>query len=544
MTYDLALAGGSVADVRAGTVRRMAVAVTGDRIAALGPDDAIAAGARRVLDVTGRILVPGYIEPHTHIALAAPWEFASAVVPHGTTTAVVDALPLISLGRPDRLPGLLEHLAAMPMRIRWLIRLHPQAFGGTDRFTLPYLRSLWRLPSAAAVGEVTRWMDVLLGDADLHEKMAAAAADGRRIEGHAAGASFERLVGLRKAGFTSCHEAITAREADDRLRAGLRVMLRHSSIRPDLPELLRAVADRPEWQGEVMLTLDGPTPRFIDEHGYLDHLMRIALDQGLPPMTVLRMVTRNPAEYFGFDDAGVLAQGGRADVNVLASLEDPTPLAVIAGGRVVAENGRLREPPAPVPLRDSLDTPTLPRLPGDVLAEDHRNAPGLRLVNDVITEMVPAGEDRPDTVDAALVDRNGRWITRSRISGFATRLGGLATSFTSGFDVAVLGQDPGDMEAALRLLADDGGGIVMVEDGVVLFRLPFDLGVWSSRPWHEVVEANRLFAELLADRGYRFRDPVYSLLFLTFDSLPWIRLTSRGIWDVRNRRVIVPAHAL
>lgn len=544
MTYDLALAGGSVADVRGGIVRRMALAITGDRIAALGPDDVIATGARRVLDVTGRILVPGYIEPHTHIALAAPWEFAAAVLPRGTTTAVVDALPLISLGRPDRLPDLLERLAALPMKIRWLIRLHPQAFSETDRFTLPYLRDLWRLPSAAAVGEVTRWMDVLLGDADLREKMAAAAADGKRIEGHAAGASFERLVRLREAGFTSCHEAVTAKEVDHRLRAGLRAMLRHSSIRPDLPQLLSAVADRPDRQDKVMLTLDGPTPRFIDEHGYLDHLMRIALAQALPPMAVLRMVTRNPAEYFGFRDAGVLAQGARADVNVLASLEDPTPLTVIAGGRRVAEDGRLLEPLAPVPLRDALDTPALPRLPGDVLAGDERSAPSLRLITDVITELVPAGEDTPDAVHAVLIDRDGHWITRSRITGFATRLGGLATSFTSGFDIAVLGQDPGDMETALSLLADDGGGIVMVENGHVLFRFPFDQGVWSSRPWPEVVEANRRFAELLAARGYRFSDPVYTLLFLTFDSLPWIRLTSRGIWDVRNRSVIVPAHPL
>ena len=533
-----------MADVRAGTAPRAALAITGRRITALGPDDAIVAGACRVIDVTGRVLVPGYVEPHTHILLAAPWEFASAVLARGTTTAVVDALPLISLGHPDRLPDLLERLAALPMKIRWLIRLHPQAFGETDRFRLPYLRSLWRLPSAAAVGEVTRWMDVLLGDADLREKMAAAAADGKRIEGHAAGASFERLAGLRQAGFTSCHEAITATEAADRLRAGLRVMLRHSSIRPDLPELLDAVVDRPDWQDEVMLTLDGPTPRFIDEHGYLDHLMRIALDRGLPAMAVLRMVTRTPAEYFGFNDVGVLEPGARADVNVLASLEDPTPLAVIAEGRVVAEGGRLLEPVRPVPVADALAAPALPRLSGDVLAGDGRRAPGLRLVNDVITELVPAGETPPDTVDVALVDRRGRWITRSWISGFVTRLGGLATSFTSDFDIAVLGQDPRDMEAALTLLADDGGGIAMVEGGEVLFRLPFDLGVWSSRPWRDVVDANRRFVELLGDRGYRFRDPVYSLLFLTFDSLPWIRLTSRGIWNVRARSVLAPAQSL
>ena len=544
MSCDLALAGGSVADVRAGEVRRAALAITGRRIAALGPDDEIVAGAHRVYDVTGRILVPGYIEPHTHVALAAPWEFASAILARGTTTAVADALPLITLGHPDHLPDLLERLAGLPMKFRWLIRLHPQTFDEQERFRLPDLQRLWRLPSAAAVGEVTRWMDVLLGDADLREKMTAAAGDGKRIEGHAAGASFERLESLREAGFTSCHEAISAAEVVDRLGAGLRVMLRHSSIRPDLPALLDAVADRPDWQDQVMLTLDGPTPRFVEDHGYLDHLMHLALDRGLPAMTVLRMVTRTPAEYFGFDDVGVLEPGARADVNVLASLNAPTPLAVIAEGRIVVEGGRLVEPLEPVNMADALDTPAFPRLTGDLLAGDGRPAPGLRLVNDVIIEAAPAGEFPPDRVEVALIDRRGRWITRSWISGFVNRLGGLATSFTSGFDIAVLGQDRRDMEAALTLLVDEGGGITMVERGKVLFHLPFDLGAWSSRPWGDVVDANRRFVHLLADRGYRFRDPVYSLLFLTFDSLPWIRLTSRGVWDVRARRVLAPAQPL
>lgn len=545
MIYDLALTGGSVADVRTGSIAQAAVGIASGRIAAVGPDDEIAGEARRTLDVSGRVLVPGYIEPHTHVALAAPWEFAAAVLPRGTTTAVVDALPLITLGRPGRIPGALEALAAMPLRVRWLIRLHPQAFGKTDRFALPYLRSLWHLESAAGVGEVTRWMDVLLGDGDLRQKMAAAASDGKRIEGHAAGASFERLVALREAGFTSCHEAITAAEVDDRLRAGLRVMLRHSSIRPDLPRLLDAVAGRPEREAEVMLTLDGPTPLFIAEHGYLDHLMWIALDHGIGPMAVLRMVTKTPAEYFGFRDIGLLAPGMRADINVLASPGEPTPLTVIAGGRVVAEHGRLCAPVTPIPLRGLFDQSALPRLPGSVLvSEGTRRLPGVRLVNDVITEIGPSGDADDDALDVALLDRNGRWITRSWITGFARGVGGLATSFTSGFDVAVLGRDPADMEVALRLLADDGAGIVMVEDEEVVFRLPFDLGAWSSRPWDEVVAANRRFAALLTARGYRFRDPVYSLLFLTFDSLPWIRLTSSGIWDVRHRRIIAPAEPL
>jgi adenine deaminase len=240
----------------------------------------------------------------------------------------------------------------------------------------------------------------------------------------------------------------------------------------------------------------------------------------------------------------VLAPGARADINVLAALDAPTPRTVVAAGRIVVEGGRLLSAILPVDLGDALSGPPLPRLSAEVLSGPDHRPPGLRFVNTVITELLPSDEDPTGIVGVALVDRRGRWITRSRIAGFATRLGGLATSFTSGFDVAVLGQQPQDMEKAMALLADDGGGIVIVEDGEVVFRLPFDLTVWSSQPWPSLVEADRVFQALLADRGYRFTDPIYSLLFLTFDSLPWIRVTARGIWDVRARQVLEPATRL
>ncbi|HEU5300502.1 MAG TPA: adenine deaminase C-terminal domain-containing protein, partial [bacterium] len=433
----------------------------------------------------------------------------------------------------------------LPLRIRHLIRLSPQSFSDETRFRLETLRPLWRLPSAAAVGEVTNWVDVLRGDADLLAKIRAAREDGRRVEGHAPGASYERLAALAEAGFTSCHEAITAEEVEDRLRAGLVPMLRHSPIRPDLPELLRAVRDRPERMETVMFTVDGPTPLWVAEHGYLDHLMRIALDEGLPPMAVLRMATLNPARYFGFQDVGEVAPGKRADLNVLADLTQPTPLLTIAGGRVVARDGRLVAPMPHFVLSNDLEPSTLPRLSADTLVETTSTGPAMRLVNDVITEAVSPAGTAAGGLHTALIDRRGRWITRGRLLGFADRLGGLATTFCSAFgDATVVGDTPADMAAALARLADDGGGLVVVEEGRELLRLPFEDRLYSRQSWNTIVDANRRFAALLRSRGYRFSDPLFTLLFLSFDSLPWIRLTSRGLWDVRERRVLSPSARL
>jgi len=541
---DLCLVGGDIVDVQAGATRRAAVGIHGDRIVAIGADAQIAPRARQVADVAGQTIVPGYIEPHGHVILANPVEFAGAVLPGGTTMAVTDTLPLMLLARPDRLAGLLEQLAGLPMKFRWLIRLHPQSFAETgERFSLPTVRTLWRLPSAAAVGEVTGWVDVLQGDADLTGKIRAARDEGKPVEGHAAGASFERLAALARAGFTSCHEAVTAEDVRDRLRAGLVTMLRHSSIRPDLPDLLRAVTREEIASGRVMLTADGPTPAFIADRGYLDHLLEVAISAGISPIDALRMVTVNPARYYGIQDAGQIAVGYRADVNVIPDLSHMTPTVVIADGKIVARNGALTVGLASPAWRETFEPAALPRLPAGAFTA-RENAPGMRLVNDVITEPVPVSEIPPGALRVALLDRRGRWIIHTRVIGLADRLGGLATTISSGFDIVVLGHNPADMAAALARIADMGGGLAVIEEGREVFSLPMELAAFSLRPWAAVVQANRQFNRLMEERGYRFADPVFSLLFLTFDSLPWIRLTSRGVWDVRNRRVLTPSQPL
>ncbi|MDR7469345.1 MAG: adenine deaminase C-terminal domain-containing protein [Armatimonadota bacterium] len=537
---DLCLAGGQVADVRAGVLVRAAVAISGERISAVGPEAVLTTGARRVVDVSGRVIAPGYIEPHTHAVLANPVEFAGALLRCGTTTALVDALPLQVLVPPDRLPALLERLAALPLALRWQIRLHPPAFPEEERFALEWLRDLWRLPSVAAVGEVTRWTDLYDGVPELAAKVAAARADGRRVEGHAPGASYERLAVLAARGFSSCHEAVTAQEVLDRLQAGLHVMLRHSPIRPDLPRLAPAVTSDLWTSERLMLTADGPTPAYIEDRGYMDHVLRTAIRNGIPPLVALRMATLNPAAYYGLADRGEVKPGARADLNVLPDATEPRPEVVIAGGQIVAERGALLRPLPAFDWADTLGPLRLPRVSRDVFAPD-ASLPACRLVNDVITEPTEMAS-ADGWLQTALVDRKGRWVTRCRLEGFAARLGGLATTVNTALDLLVVGQEPADMAAAARRLADLGGGIVVVEEGREVFAFPLELGgIFSCRPWAAVVEANRRLSALLRVRGYRFTDPIYSLMFLTFDSLPWVRLTSRGVWDVRSRRVMSPS---
>jgi len=159
-------------------------------------------------------------------------------------------------------------------------------------------------PRAVAVGEVTRWPDAWAGRPDMLKRLALARGPGRRVEGHTAGAKAERMAAIAAAGFTSDHEPITAAQVLERARHGISVMLRESSLRPDLVGLLDALKAAPALVSRLMLTCDGSMPAFIEANGFMDHAVRLALDRGVPPIDAYRMATLNAATYYGLDAEG------------------------------------------------------------------------------------------------------------------------------------------------------------------------------------------------------------------------------------------------
>lgn len=559
---DLYLDGGTLLNVYSGELYPANVAVAGRRIAYVGRGRAMVGPETNVVSVAGKTLVPGYIDPHTHITgMPTPVEFAREVVRGGTTTLVADTLHILLQTPPERTTELLATLSGMPVLILWFLRLHGASHLPEETaFALDRLRHLLDMDEIRAVGEVTRWPAVYHGDDDLLQKIALALASGRRVEGHAPGASSERLTALAAAGWSSDHEAITPDEVIHRLRAGVYTMLRHSSLRPDLPLLAPAITEDRVRSARVMLTADGPEAVTIAEHGYMDHVIRQAIRSGIPPIPAYQMTTLNPAAYYGLDEEiGGIGPGRRADIAVLDDLRNPTPELVLARGEVAAREGESVAafptvdwarffPPRFAPAWDP--HPSLFELrPGGSIPR----FPVIHLENSVITRRVDVPissldgvlQPPPGTLRLALVDPQGRWIVRGALANFATRLGGLASSFNVVAHLMVMGQDPRDMARAGRRVMEIGGGIVVVEGGSPILEIPLPIGgMMTSERLPEIASRARGLYAFLRDRGYPHADPHYTLLFLPLDSLPDIRITYRGVWDVRRGRVLIPREDL
>lgn len=546
---DLYARGGALLNVHTGEVYPANVAIAGERIAYVGLREDMVGPRTRVLDARDRILCPGYIEPHSHPAnLVTPSALARHILPLGTTTIFGDQLQFWELGgyRAFRLAA--DALARSPLKFYWMLRVHAQSRSRDEerRFGLRDLVRAIDHPWVAAVGEMTRWYEAYRGDPELLARLALASSRRKRVEGHTAGASAERLGALAAAGVTSDHEPITAQEALDRARQGIAVMLRESSLRPDLRVVIDALKRAPGLVPRIMLTTDGAMPAFILEHGFVDHLVRIAMDQGIAPIDAYRMVTLNPAAYYGLDtDIGSIAPGRYADVLLLRDLSEPRPEAVIARGRLAAQDGRLLaripEPPwsrvftsraarLDVRWRASADDFRLPR---------RDRYPVMRLVSTVISRL----EERPlaaGDLHAAVIDRLGRWVAPGVVAGFADELDGLASTITTDFEILALGRRPASIARAVNRVLELRGGIVVVDGDTPAFELPLPVGgAMCALPLEEAARLERGLHEAIAARGYRHHDPLFTLFFMVADFLPAVRLSAQGVWDVKRRRILL-----
>ncbi len=553
---DLLIHGGELLNVYSGERLQGSIAVAAGRIAYVGPRTLEPGPSTITVDGRGLVAVPGYIDPHAHPqAMFTPDALARAVLPLGTTTVVADTLPYLYLADPGRTPEILARLSALPVRFFWFLRLHGQSHNPHDEWLLDdgRLDDLLRMEEIRTVGELTRWPLVCRGDATLLARIARGLAAGRRVEGHAPGVSADRVQVLAAAGVSSDHEAITAEEALDRLRAGLYVMLRHGSLRPDLPALAAIATGARAYSGRLMLTPDAPTAPFIRDQGYMDHLIGVALSTGVDPVAAYQMVTVNPAMYYGLDEElGGLAPGRRADILLLEDVGRPRPRTVIVGGRIAAQDGRLvaefpdlpwdawLRPVAAGAWRPNASVFSLDGLPSPTPAMHLENAV-ITVRHDVdIAAGVPGGMQR-----LVLLDYGGRWRCRALLSGFARTVEGLASTYSTAGGVYVIGQDPHDMAVAASRALDLGGGVVLAEGGQVVFELALPLGgLMSPLPLDAVAAAVERLTGLLRERGYAHHDISYTLLFLGFDSLPYVRLTYRGLWDVMAGREILPREDL
>lgn len=563
---DVLFTGGEFLNVFTGEILREDIAVSDDRIAYLTHKEPHRTSAQtRVVDVSGKVLVPGYFDAHAHTDLFyTPWEFAKSVATTGTTAFFSDSHDMANGLGMEGFVSVLKVAGSFPTRFFSGVPLAspPYPVEGEDLYDAEKVKKLLRFSDIIRSGsELTPWVKVIREDEYLLRKLYNVRQATGRLEGHTIGARAEKLTVLVAAGLTSCHESITEEDVRERLRRGLYAMIRQGSIRGEFDVLYPFFQ---AYHPRIMLTPDGLFADEIAEKGYMDFVLKEAIARGADPAAVIRMVTLNPAVYFGLEThLGGLAPGRLADFNVLNDLRNPTPSQVWIGGRLVAREGKWMGSNLTPPVTAAAGRPfsISPLRAENFRARYPEEFSGGIPVIDVIDKTVTgiynwlphtgregAADPGSDVMKIALIHREGptAGMGIGYVRGFGLRGNTTIASSVAHetHNLMVMGADDGEMAQAINSVVKMGGGIVIRSGGQTIYRLPLPVGgMMSPLPMPDLARELLTLHHLLNEKGTLRQDPLWTFVFLSFTSILHLRITISGVYDVKKGIILYNARA-
>jgi adenine deaminase len=548
---DALLAGGRVLSVFTGELLDADVAVAGDHVAGVGWYE-----GRRTVDASGLILLPGFIDGHMHIESTKlpPDEFARAVLPWGTTTAILDPHEIANVFGLEGVRSLLEASRGIPLDLFVMVSscvpASPFESSGATVDADDIARFLAEEPNALGLAEMMDAPAVIEGEMGTLAKIAASR--GRHIDGHAPGLSGRRLNAYLAAGVRSDHECTTLDEALEKRRLGMTIMIREGSAARNLEALIPLVLEH--GPANCLLCTDDREPDHLLEEGHINDVIRRAVALGCSPADAVAMATLNAARYHRLPEHGAVAPGYLADIVAVEDLQRFQPIRVWKRGRLVAEGGRsLDVPRSPMPdwMRGSVRVPHLVAESFRIQATGRVRVIGVEpgqivtraLIEDAnIVDGLAAADPSRDLAKIAVVERHrgsGR-IGLGFVRGFGLQRGAMASTHAhDAHNVVVVGVDDGDMAAAVNRLAETGGGQVAVAAGAVLEEIPCPFGgLLSDRPAEEVAALARAMGKAAEEMGVSLASPFMAMSFLALSVVPELKLTDRGLVDVERFELV------
>ena len=546
------------------------IAVKEEKIAFVGKDGKHTIGEKtEVIDARGKVVVPGFIDAHTHLDLPVvpPTEYARYSILGGTTTIITETLEMANILQHE--PGyegllhLLETLKVQPIKIFATAPSYIPAllsYGNPMPFTQEEISTLLSTGQVLGLGE-TSWNPVLDEDEEALDLLSTGHYAGKRLDGHASGAKKNKLIAYTASGVTSCHESVNEEEAIEKLRLGLYVMIREGSVRRDL-KAVSPIKDRVKDLSRFILVSDGLNPPDIVRYGHMDYIVQKAIDLGFDPVQAICMATLNPAEYFRIDSiCGGIAPFRDADINIIPDVKTIQCETVISKGRIAAHNGKLLVTMNPyMPPQKILDAlhikDTCNASDFNIPVPDGHSEINIRVINlisDLITkELITtlpvtdgsiAADTERDILKIAVIDRkNGiKDSTTGLIHGFGIREGAFASScsWELGSPLVVVGARETDMAQAVNRIIELKGGIVVTCKGEVVAELPLPIGGFLASCTVEEAAAklNGIF-DVLKGLGCPLQNPYISLQVITGVFLPFFRITKKGLVNTKDRKLV------
>ena len=504
-------------------------------------------------DMTGKIVLPGFLDAHIHLesSLVSPKEFVKAVLPHGTTTVITDPHEIANVMGTDGIEYMLQATEDLPVDVRFML---PSCVPATpldeSGAVLDYraIDSFYDHPRVQGLAEMMNFVGIIAGDDQPVEKIVAAQAHHKKIDGHAPDLVGNDLNAYIAAGVYSDHECHDLNDAIAKLERGQFIMIREGTAARNLEALLPLLCDK--YSERCMFCTDDKHPNDLLEKGHIDYIVKKAIGLGADPITAVKVACHNAARYFLLNNRGAIAPGYLGDFVVIDNFQDFNIEKVYKKGELMVENGVVKEFPTPEIEQYLVDRAHSTFHVGTLTAEDfteHRPRGIIGMVNGGITTTDAGYSDRIDVeydvLKIAVVERhkNTHHIGIGFLQGYGLKSGAVATSIShDSHNIIVVGTSEADMAAAVNRVVELNGGIVVWDGGQSIAEVPLAIaGIMSDEPLVDVNEkleaAKEKAFELGVSRGI---DPFMTLSFMALPVIPSLRITTRGVFDVNSQSYV------
>lgn len=520
--------------------------------------------AEKTIDIQGKYLVPGFIDSHLHIESShlTPYHFAEAVIPKGTTTIIADPHEICNAMGEEGLDYMLKASEGLPMNQYYLVPSCIPSVVGLENtgseFDAELVDKLLDKERVLGLGEVMDYIGVIHNDKRMEDIIDVAYQKKMFLQGHSPELQGQELSAYLCGGPYTCHETRNGVHAIDKIRKGMTVDARESSISKNIRGIVENIKNFKSPRNLTLCT-DDREPKDILEKGHINDCVRVAIDAGLDPIEAIRAATLNTAQIYKLDKRGAIAPSYFADMLVIDNLKDINVEKVFFEGKLVAENDKLlvdiKKPQISTEKKNSVEI-------GELSLEDFKiKVPiengKLEIIGmEYISKFTSVTRKKNFIVDvkngyvdlegtdlnfAIVINRYGKGTKSiTVVENFYMNRGAIATTYShDSHNLTIIYKNPKDALFAAQRVKEIAGGIVLIENEKVVKEMPFPIaGMLSKKDalhlGNDIVEMNKI----LRDYGIETASPITRPSTLSLIVIPEVKLSDMGLIEVVSQKII------